>query len=89
MEAPGKTPEVLGLGKTFSDRRNREPERREPAVESRFTADSRLLAGILARPIYKGHYEKQEDGAATVGIAMPEKEHVISTRRPAMARGNQ
>ena len=47
------------------------------------------MAGILARSRYKGHYEKQEDGAATVGMAMPEKEHVISPRRPATARGNQ
>jgi len=47
------------------------------------------MAGILARSRYKGHYEKQEGGAATVGMAMPEKEHVISPRRPATARGNQ
>ncbi|MFA7059926.1 MAG: hypothetical protein WC156_03820 [Pedobacter sp.] len=47
------------------------------------------MAGILARYTYKGHYEKQEDGAATVGMAMPKKEHVISTRRPTTARGNQ
>ena len=46
-------------------------------------------AGIPARSIYKGLCTKQEDGAATVGMAMPEKEHVISPRRPAKARGNQ
>jgi len=38
---------------------------------------------------YKGHYEKQKDGAATVGMAMPEKEHVISTRGPIKARGTK
>ena len=47
------------------------------------------MAGILARSTYKGHYEKQEDGAATVGMAMPEKEHVISTRGPIKARGTK
>ncbi|HIJ97033.1 MAG TPA: hypothetical protein HPP94_15115 [Desulfuromonadales bacterium] len=47
------------------------------------------MAGIPARSGYKGHYEKQEDGAATVGMAMPEKEHVISPRGPATTRGKQ
>ena len=47
------------------------------------------MAGILAWSRDRGLCTRQEGGAATVGMAMPEKEHVISTRGLIKARGTK